>query len=175
MADEFADKLDVIEVCTRLHWCVDHRDWEALDELLDVNVSFPTPQELARDDFDPANFVRSRAEIKAAYPTLLGGLVTQHLIAGHQVSIDGDHAVCLAHSINVHVPEEGGGPPVTHGNEYRFELKRTPDGWRIHARQTWITWRLGDEAEYHVDSRLDSWSDRIQPQSPAIAGNQHEG
>jgi len=164
-----ADRLEIIEVCTRLHWCVDHRDWDGLDGLLAEQVSFPTPAEMAEPDFDPARYRRSRAEVKAAYPGLLSGLITQHLIAGHQVELDGDRAVCRAHAINVHVPEtdrgesEMGGEFVLHGNEYRFELVRTPAGWRIDGRQTWIRWRWGDEARYDVDQRLLEWSRRVRP------------
>jgi hypothetical protein len=123
-----ADRLEIIEVCTRLHWCVDHR---------------------------------SRAEVKAAYPGLLSGLITQHLIAGHQVELDGDRAICRAHSINVHLPEDGEGSPgrdsgrsgkdgglVLHGNEYRFELARTAVGWRIDGRQTWIRCPLKDQHQH---------------------------
>jgi hypothetical protein len=128
---ELADRLEIIEVCTRLHWCVDHRDWDGLDDL-----------------------------------GLLKGLVTQHLIAGHQVELDGDRAVCRAHSINVHLPENAeadNSTVVLHGNEYRFELARTPAGWRIDGRQTWIRWRWGDEARYDVDRRLLEWSGHVRP------------
>jgi SnoaL-like domain len=170
---ELADRLEIIEVCTRLHWCVDHRDWDGLDDLLADHVSFPTPAEMTAPDFDPARYRRSRAEVKAAYPGLLSGLITQHLIAGHQVELDGDRAVCRAHAINVHLPDGGdggdsgdsgkGGALVLHGNEYRFELARTAAGWRIDGRQTWIRWRWGDEAHYDVDRRLLEWSGQVRP------------
>jgi hypothetical protein len=164
---ELADRLEIIEVCTRMHWCVDHRDWDGLDDLLADYVSFPTPAEMAVPDFDPSSYRRSRAEVKAAYPGLLGGLITQHLIAGHQVELDGDRAVCHAHSINVHLPVDAGsgetGALVLHGNEYRFELERTRSGWRIHARRTWIRWRWGDEAHYDVDKRMREWAGHVRP------------
>jgi SnoaL-like domain len=164
---EVSDRLEIIEVCTRLHWCVDHRDWDGLDDLLADQVSFPTPAEAAEPGFDPARYRRSRAEVKAAYPGLLAGLITQHLIAGHQVELDGDRAVCRAHSVNVHLPEHAQHPElVLHGNEYRFELARTRDGWRIDGRQTWIRWRWGDEAHYDVDRRLLEWSGQVRPAHP---------
>jgi hypothetical protein len=164
---EVSDRLEIIEVCTRLHWCVDHRDWDGLDDLLADQVSFPTPAEAAEPGFDPARYRRSRAEVKAAYPGLLAGLITQHLIAGHQVELDGDRAVCRAHSVNVHLPEDAQHPElVLHGNEYRFELARTRDGWRIDGRQTWIRWRWGDEAHYDVDRRLLEWSGQVRPAHP---------
>jgi SnoaL-like domain len=160
---ELADRLEIIEVCTRLHWCVDHRDWDGLDDLLADQVSFPTPAEMTAPGFDPARYRRSRAEVKAAYPGLLAGLITQHLIAGHQVELDGDRAVCRAHAINVHRPEDGGGELVLHGNDYRFELVRTVTSWRIDGRQTWIRWRWGDEAHYDVDRRLLEWAGQVRP------------
>jgi hypothetical protein len=102
--------------------------------------------------------------VKAAYPGLLAGLITQHLITGHQVELDGDRAVCRAHSINVHLPEDGtSGALVAHGNEYRFELERTGGGWRISGRQTWIRWRWGDETHYDVDRRLLHWASGVRP------------
>jgi hypothetical protein len=159
-----ADRLEIVEVCTRYHWCVDHRDWDGLDDLLADYVSFPTPAEMAAPGFDPARFRRSRVEIKAAYPGLLGGIVTQHLIAGHQVELHGDRAVCQAHAINVHQPEgDPGGRVVLHGNEYRFELERVGGGWRIYARQQWIRWRSGDEARYDVDARTRDWAGHVRP------------
>ena len=167
---ELADRLEIIEVCTRLHWCVDHRDWDGLDDLLADHVSFPTPAEMTAPGFDPARYRRSRAEVKAAYPGLLSGLITQHLLAGHQVELDGDRAVCRAHAINAHLPDGGeggdsgkGGALVLHGNEYRFELARTAAGWRIDGRQTWIRWRWGDEARYDVDQRMREWSGQVRP------------
>jgi len=164
MTQALADRLDIIEVCTRLHWCVDHSDWDGLDDLLADDVSFPTPAEIEAPDFDPANYRRSRAEVKAAYPGLLAGLITQHLITGHQVELHGDRAVCRAHSINVHLPGGGGsGALVVHGNEYRFELERTERGWRISGRQTRIRWRWGDETHYDVDRRLLQWADDVRP------------
>ena len=156
--ETLADRLDVIDVCTRLHWCVDHRDWDGLDDLLDEQVSFPTPVELARPDFDPVDYYRGRSEIKAAYPGLLAGLITQHVITGHQVELEGDHAVCHAHAINVHVAEADPKHVMVHGNEYRFELNRKASGWRIHARQTRIRWRFGDEKHYDVDRRMQTWA-----------------
>jgi hypothetical protein len=91
----------------------------------------------------------------------LAGLLTQHVIAGHQVQLDGDRSVCRAHAINVHVPEAGLSQVISPGNEYRFELRRTESGWRICSRQRWIRWRSGNETDYDVDSRLGEWSQQV--------------
>jgi hypothetical protein len=150
---EVRDRLDIIEVCTRMHWIVDHKDWDALDTVLSERVSFPTFAEQEAPDFDPALHLRARDDIKAAYPALLGGLTTQHLIAGHQVELAGDRAVCRAHSINVHL---AGGAVLTHGNEYRFDLERTAVGWRICGRRTWIRWTIGDESIHDAPGKMEA-------------------
>ena len=49
------------------------------------------------------DYLFTRDELKRALSSVKDGLTTQHLIAGHQVTLDGDSAVCLAQSINVHL------------------------------------------------------------------------
>ncbi|MCU1486503.1 MAG: hypothetical protein JWN67_3249 [Actinomycetia bacterium] len=152
------DRLDVIETCTKMHWLVDRKQWDRLHEVLASEVCFPTLEEQESDGFDPASCVRSLESIMASYEITLGGLFTQHLIAGHQVELDGDTAVCQAHSINVHYPlPPAEGSRVTHGNEYLFELARTPAGWRITGRRTRILWSEGDEQAHDVGAKQRQW------------------
>jgi hypothetical protein len=160
---ELEDRLDIIEACTRLHWLVDHKLWDQLDEVLAETVSLPTLQEQVHEEvFDPRAFLRSRDDIKREYPALLEGLLTQHLIAGHQVRISGDSAICTAHSINVHVrSRETGQDVVTHGNEYRFDLVRTPKGWRICARRTWLRWSVGPDEIHDVAAKQAEWANSV--------------
>jgi hypothetical protein len=154
-----ADTREIIDVCTRMHWCLDHKDWDGLDTVLSEWVSSPTIAEQSREGFDPADFIRSRTDIKVAYPALLDGLTTQHLITGHQVELNGDRAVCRAHSINVHIAKEpAGNSRVVHGNEYQFDLERTKAGWRICGRQSWIIWTVGNEAIHNVTERQERWA-----------------
>jgi len=97
-----ADKLDIIEVCTRAHWCYDHEAWAALDTVFADTVSMPTVAQVTDDPhFDAdtylSRYLVTREEVKRALGSFKEGLTTQHLIAGHQVTLDGDRAVCLAH------------------------------------------------------------------------------
>ncbi len=160
-----ADKLEIIEVCTRVHWCYDHEEWDGLDALFDAAVSMPTLAQVASPGFDPGGYLDdylfTRDELKRALGSVRVGLTTQHLIAGHQVTLDGDRAVCLAHSVNVHLPSAAGsgGNLVAHGNDYRFDLLRTAGGWRIRG---WIPrrrWSWGDEASYDANARQAAWRD----------------
>jgi hypothetical protein len=173
-----ADRLEIIEVCTRVHWCYDHQDWDGLDFLFADAVSMPTLAQAASPGFDLDTYLDgylfSRAELKRALSSVRAGLITQHLIAGHQVTLEGDTAVCLAHSVNVHLASglapglasgvgSGAGASeserglVAHGNDYRFDLVRTADGWRIQGWVPRIRWGYGDDASYDANARQAAW------------------
>jgi hypothetical protein len=153
-----ADKLEIIEVCTRVHWSYDHEDWDALDGLFAATVSMPTLAQASEHGFDPegylSHYLFTREDVKRALRAVKTGLVTQHLIAGHQVTLHGNRAVCLAHSINVHLPD---GDTVLHGNEYRFDLTRTAEGWRIRGWVPRIRWSHGDGSSYNAAARQAAW------------------
>jgi SnoaL-like domain len=160
-----ADRLEIIEVCTRVHWCYDHQDWDGLDFLFADAVSMPTLAQAGSAGFDLDRYLDgylfSRDELKRALSTVAAGLMTQHLITGHQVTLGGDAAVCLAHSVNVHLASQlasgSGGGLVAHGNDYRFDLLRTADGWRIRGWVPRIRWGYGDEASYDANARQAAW------------------
>ena len=173
-----ADRLEIIEVCTRVHWCYDHQDWDGLDFLFADAVSMPTLAQAGSPGFDLGTYLDgylfSREELKRALSSVQAGLITQHLIAGHQVTLEGDTAVCLAHSVNVHLASglafgsgwrarpvaasaASGRGLVAHGNDYRFDLVRTADGWRIRGWVPRIRWGYGDEASYDADARQAAW------------------
>jgi hypothetical protein len=162
-----ADKLEIIEVCTRTHWCYDHQEWDGLDALFAGTVSMPTLAQVAEPGFDPGNYLDgylfTRDELKRALGSVKEGVTTQHLIAGHQATLNGDRAVCLAHAINIHLPSvtasAPGGALVAHGNDYRFDLLRTADGWRIRGWIPWIRWSWGDEASYDAGAKQAAWRD----------------
>jgi hypothetical protein len=174
-----ADRLEIIEVCTRVHWCYDHQDWDGLDFLFADAVSMPTLAQAGSPGFDLDTYLDgyrfSREELKRALSSVQAGLITQHLIAGHQVTVEGDTAVCLAHSVNIHLasPLVPGAASVgaasdsgasgsrhglvAHGNDYRFDLLRTADGWRIRGWVPRVRWGYGDGASYDADARQAAW------------------
>jgi hypothetical protein len=167
------DKLEIIEVCTRVHWCYDHQEWDGLDALFADVVSMPTLAQAGAAGFSVERYLDdylfSRDELRRALASVKDGVTTQHLIAGHQVTLDGDRAVCLAHSINVHLTSgnasDSAGPRadaragglVAHGNDYRFDLVRTADGWRIRGWVPRIRWSYGDEAAYDAAAKQAAW------------------
>jgi hypothetical protein len=177
-----ADRLEIIEVCTRVHWCYDHQDWDGLDFLFADAVSMPTLAQVASPGFDLGtylgDYVFTREELKRALRSVQAGLTTQHLIIGHQVTLEGDRAVCLAHSVNVHLPTPVAAAAVSgagrsgsggrsgsargllaHGNEYRFDLIRTVGGWRICGWMPRVRWSHGDESSHDAAAKQAAWRD----------------
>jgi SnoaL-like domain len=153
-----ADRLEIIEACTRVHWCYDYEDWDALDALLADDVSMPTLAQASDPGFDPGSYgtgyLLTRDQVKRALRPVKEGLTTQHLIAGHQVTLDGDRAASPAHSVNIHLSAGG---LVAHGNEYRFDLMRTASGWRIRGWVPRVRWSQGDEGSYDAAARQAAW------------------
>src|SRR5258708_1025542 len=56
MADlaRVADKLEIIEVCTRTHWRCDHETWDGLDALFADTVAMPALAQVNEPGFDEA-------------------------------------------------------------------------------------------------------------------------
>jgi ketosteroid isomerase-like protein len=142
MTKEIADRLDVMETCTRMAWHADQREWDSLREVFADQVELDytslnggTPVALGRDD------------LVAAWAGVLGRLTaTSHLVANHLVSVDGDTAVCTAAFQATHLlPNAHGGPLWTLGGHYRFALVRTDGGWRISGVVMTAAWADGNQ------------------------------
>ncbi|MEU5306664.1 nuclear transport factor 2 family protein [Streptomyces noursei] len=139
---ELLDRLDIIEVCTRMCWHTDKREWELLRSAVFaemVHVDYTSlnggkPADMAAD------------ELIDVWRALLSGLAsTQHLITNHLVRISGDTAVATADFQATHLlPNALGGPLWTLGGHYRFTLRRTPAGWRIDGLTMTADWAKGN-------------------------------
>jgi hypothetical protein len=142
MSADAADRLAVIETCTRMAWHADAREWEALRDVFadEVRVDYTSLQ-----GGEPATV--SRDELIASWAGLLGKLqATQHLLTNHLVTVTGDTAVCTAAFQATHLLANPHGDPIwTLGGSYRFELVRNRPGWRIGAVTMTATWAGGNQ------------------------------
>lgn len=164
---DLRDRLDIVEICTLTHWLIDHRQFDSLDAVLHDVVSMPTLEEITTDPtFEAATYIgrfqRSREQIAEGIRSFLAGMTTQHLIAGHNVVLRGDSATCRAHSINMHISEADPDSIVVHGNDYQFDLIRTPAGWRVNGWLSWIRWSRGDASHHDVATKQRKWVDAIE-------------
>jgi len=82
---------------------------------------------------------RSRHQLQALH-------AVHHQITNHVISIDGDDdATCTANMQGTHVlANASGGPMWTVGGRHLYQLKRTPDGWRISGLTFTLQWATGN-------------------------------
>ncbi|MEW1749608.1 nuclear transport factor 2 family protein [Streptomyces angustmyceticus] len=137
-----ADRLDIIETCTRMAWYIDQREWDALGDVFSDEISL---------DYTSLNggepgLVPSK-DLVASWSGLLGSFAaTQHLLSNFLVDVQGDTAVTTAMFQATHrMPNDHGGPLWTLGGTYRIGLERTGSGWRINSIVMTATWADGNQ------------------------------
>lgn len=132
------DQLDIIEATNRMCWHTDLGQWQELDEVFTdaVRVGYA-----GLIDREPE--MLDRSELIAGWRATLSPLRTQHLLASHLVSIDGDRATCTAQLQAMRVGPEPEDSPWLLGGRYQFDLTRSGDGWRIAAMVLTTTWETG--------------------------------
>ncbi|WP_280447570.1 nuclear transport factor 2 family protein [Nocardia cyriacigeorgica] len=139
----FADRLDVVDTCTRMAWHADHREWDALATVF---------ADAVRLDYTSLNggepVTVTPAQIVAAWRETLGGFdATQHLLGNHLVTVDGDRAVCTASFQATHRKSDAVGACLwTLGGTYRFDLVRAGGAWQISGVVMTATWGDGNRA-----------------------------
>jgi hypothetical protein len=138
---ETEDRLAILELIGRLALLLDARDWDALEGL------FTDPVYSDRTSLwggEPET--QSPAEFVGGWRYALANLdAVHHLITGHVISLDGDQATCAANMQGTHVfANASGGPMWTVGGRHDYQLKRTPDGWRIAGLTFTIQWATGN-------------------------------
>ena len=125
--EELTDRMAIIDVCTRLHWYVDHREWNRLDSVLAERVCFPTPEEAAAADFDPAEIIGHRlpAPLRMRDPHLgEGALDCREILSGERECCSQPERGC---ALRAYVGELAS--PLHHCVGvflYLFRKKRTP-------------------------------------------------
>jgi hypothetical protein len=146
---ELADRADVVDVCTRMAWLADRRDWAGLIAVFDDEVELDYT---SLGGGEPARL--APRQIVEAWASALGGLTaTQHLVTNHLVTVhrpggagDDDTAVCTAAFQATHLLANAtGGPIWTLGGHYRYTLRRTAGGWRITGVTMTADWATGNQ------------------------------
>ncbi|WAL68427.1 nuclear transport factor 2 family protein [Amycolatopsis cynarae] len=135
------DRAAIVETCNRMGWHADRREW---DELAGIFAGEVLLDYTSLNGGEPAKL--SPAQITDAWSKVLGGFdATQHLIATHLVTVEGDTAVCTANFQATHrLANPFGGPLWTLGGTYRFDLVRSGEAWKITAVVMTATWADGN-------------------------------
>jgi len=129
------DRAAVVDSVNRYATALDSRDWALLDEVFvsDVVVDFG------------GRVVSGREAVRDLVRRMLGGSgPSQHLLANHRVELHGEAARCVS---QVRAFSAGVGAAAGRSyellGEYRDELVRTPDGWRIARREMTVRHEIG--------------------------------
>ncbi len=136
------DRLAILELIGRLALLLDARDWNALEQVFTDTVYSDRTSLYGGEPM-----TLGAAEFVGGWREVLGNLdAVHHLISCHVISLDGDQATCAANMQGTHVyANASGGPMWTVGGRHDYQLKRTPDGWRISGLTFTIQWATGNE------------------------------
>jgi hypothetical protein len=130
------DHHDIVALTHAYCWALDTKQWNDLD-----NVFLPdATANLGGTEHDDRESIKGR--IRKALQALDD---SQHIVATHQITIDGDEARsrCYLHAQHVFRRAEGG-PNYIVAGRYEDQLRRTPDGWRIARRDLIVMWTDGN-------------------------------
>ena len=130
------DKQQIVDLTVRYCYALDERRFEDLRSVFTPDATADYASALCNGVGEIVDYVRSR----------IGHLdATQHLVANHQVAVNGDGATCSCylHAQHVRAGTPGGELYMIAGR-YDDTLARTADGWRITNRVLTRVWTEGN-------------------------------
>jgi hypothetical protein len=132
--EELFDRLEIDELLTRYATAIDTKNFDLLDTVFtpDAHVDYTTAGGIAGDFPTVKAWL---AEVLPHFPQY------QHVVGNRNVTIDGDTASSIATFFNPMVMKSG--DTFFCGGEYRDQLVRTADGWRIKDRFEQTVWTYG--------------------------------
>lgn len=134
---QIVDRQEIVDITVRYCTALDGRDWDLLRTCFAVD---------ARADFGPWGVANGIDEIVgSAAPVMEGMDHTQHIVANHQVELEGDTAIARCALVAEHllVSDIGATTSTTRG-AYEDRFVRTAHGWRISHRSLVVWWREGN-------------------------------
>ena len=154
MTDRFVrDRVEILDVVTRYFTSIDHRDFERLRTVFTEDASGDFDGKAVGPGIEALlDFFAGRGRVD--FPVDVAEIqVSHHLIANHEVRIDGDRAVAetFATAHLVDRPAEGS-RLRTRGLRYQDELVRTDAGWRIDRRVHVCDWMRLDQLLWAADA-----------------------
>ena len=131
------DRAAIVDITHRYCWALDTKDWAVLDTVF-------TPDATADLTVDLVGREQILQRIKNALTPMDD---TQHMVANHQIILDGDSATCRCYLQAQHVRKAAhGGPNFIIAGRYEDQLQRTSEGWRIVFRRLVVMWTEGNPA-----------------------------
>jgi hypothetical protein len=135
---ELVDRQAIADLIHRLGAVLDEQRFDDLRSIFVDDTSVTTPGGHARG---------VDAVVAQARRNHNPEVSTQHLATSLVVDLDGDRAVARANVVGIFAAGEGSPAPAPRyqlGLVYRFELARTPAGWRVHSMEQRPVWAAGE-------------------------------
>jgi hypothetical protein len=143
-------RAEISDVVNRYATGIDRRNWPLYRSCFadQVEMDFTSwsggePRRISGDEW-----------VAGVRQTLSAFDATQHVSTNHVHEIDGDEATCVSYMMALHYLAEGPAPDQRRmhgiGGFYTNRLRRSPDGWRIHACKLTVTWEMGDRSLFQI-------------------------
>lgn len=131
------DEALIERVLVRYAVALDERDWAALDEVFVPGASA---------FYEGIGELTGREAIVDLVRTALAPCErTQHMLGCTRIAIDGELATAKCYLQAIHSGRgDYAGQTLTVWGEYRDQLERRPEGWRILRRELFLTHIAGD-------------------------------
>ncbi len=136
------DRAAIVEVQTRYATGTDSRDWDLFRSCFTAEVEIDFSDGFGR----PAVRLPAGEWVAATAPRMESFAATQHLIANHVITFDGEHrATCVASVLaSHHRPNPTGDSDLVVHGYYTNRFERTADGWRIAGVRLTPLWMTGN-------------------------------
>jgi hypothetical protein len=139
---ELTDRLAIDQLLSTLGRCLDDGDFEALRDIYTEDATVATPGGASTGLDALVDQARRRHSPDDGVQNTLTNLL---------VDIDGDRAAVRANVLAAFAKGGAGDPtPFLVGGIERFELRRTPHGWRITSLLTTPVWALNTPADLQL-------------------------
>ncbi len=136
-ASDHQDRQDIIDLTIEYCWTLDTKDFDHLCEVFHPDATAFLGIELSSRNSIIEKIRGSLTPLDAS----------QHLVANHQVRVDGDTAKSRCYLQAQHVRNAAvGGLNYIIGGRYEDDLVRTTQGWRILRRVLHRDWTEGNLA-----------------------------
>jgi SnoaL-like domain len=136
------DRAEIIEIINLYALAIDAQRWDLFDRIFtpDCAVDYGSAARWQGLEVFKQDFAAFHAPFDA----------TQHMMANHQVRIEGDRAWALTYGswrlVRHAAADLGTGGPLWDGTGwYDDELVRSPQGWRIANRMCKVVWFTGND------------------------------
>jgi len=156
------DRAAITDTVYRYATGIDTRDWALYRSIFadEVDFDFHTwsgapPSRIKADDW-----------VAGVRGGLSGFDATQHTLTNPVVTLNGDEATCVMYMSALHYLVTGEKREMQSlGGYYTDKLRRTGDGWKIHACTLTVTWTMGDRGLFTIArERWDARQAKAQPQ-----------